>query len=113
MEQLIVLINLENLNAAFTEQKISLDEQLLALNQDRDYERIRRKDSIMLVQSVCSFVWDIRKLFFFEGKGKTDYWIAPAELEPEVPKKVDLTRLKKKQLKYENETLRNSYVIKP
>lgn len=67
----------------------------------------------MLVQSVCSFVLGYTQVIFFEGKGKTDYWIAPAELEPEVSKKVDLTRLKKKQLKDENETLRNSYVIKP
>ena len=32
LEQLIVLVNLENLNAAFIEQKMSPDERLLALN---------------------------------------------------------------------------------
>lgn len=54
--------------------------------------------------------YNIRKLFsFFDGKGKTDYWIAPADLEPEVPKKANLKRLMKKQIIGQNEMLRESY----
>lgn len=82
------------------------------IKQDMDYERARRK-GLDHVSAECMFVclrYYIHKLFsFFEGKGKTDYWIAPAGLEPEVPKKANLTRLMKKQLKSKNETLRESY----
>ena len=82
------------------------------IKQDMDYERVRRK-GLDNVSAECMLVclgYNIRKLFsFFEGKGKTDYWIAPADLEPEVPKKANLKRLMKKQIMGQNEMLRESY----
>lgn len=82
------------------------------IKQDMDYERVRRK-GLDNVSAECMLVclgYNIRKLFsFFEGKGKTDYWIAPADLEPEVPKKANLKRLMKKQIMRQNEMLRESY----
>ena len=79
------------------------------IKQDMDYERVRRK-GLDNVSAECMLVclgYNIRKLFsFFEGKGKTDYWIAPADLEPEVLKKSNQKKLMRKQLMGQNEMLR-------
>ena len=82
------------------------------IKQDMDYDRVRRK-GLDNVSSECMLVclgYNIRKLFsFIEGKAKTDYWIAPDGLEPETPKKANLDKLMKKQLKGKNEEIRKSY----
>ena len=82
------------------------------IKQDMDYDRVRRK-GLDNVSSECMLVclgYNIRKLFsFIEGKGKTDYWIAPDGLEPETPKKANLEKLMKKKTTGRNEQLRNSY----
>ena len=82
------------------------------IKQDMDYDRVRRK-GLDNVSSECMLVcmgYNIRKLFsFMEGKAKTDYWIAPDTLEPEMPPKANLDKLMKKRLKGKNEELRNSY----
>ena len=82
------------------------------IKQDMDYDRVRRK-GLDNVSSECMLVclgYNIRKLFsFIEGKGKTDYWIAPNGLEPETPKKANLEKLMKKKATGRNEELRNSY----
>ena len=82
------------------------------IKQDMDYDRVRRK-GLDNVSSECMLVcmgYNIRKLFsFIEGKAKTDYWIAPDTLEPEMPPKANLDKLMKKRLKGKNEELRDSY----
>ncbi len=71
-----------------------------------DYDRVRRK-GLNNVSSECMLVclgYNIRKLFsFIEGKGKTDYWIAPDGLEPEIPKKPKLEKLMKKKVTEKND----------
>ena len=82
------------------------------IKQDMDYDRVRRK-GLDNVSSECMLVclgYNTRKLFsFLDGKGKTDYWIAPDGLEPETPKKANLEKLMKKKTTGKNEELRNSY----
>ncbi len=82
------------------------------IKQDMDYDRVRRK-GLDNVSSECMLVclgYNIRKLFsFIDGKGKTDYWIAPDGLEPETPKKANLEKLMKKKTTGRNEELRESY----
>ena len=82
------------------------------IKQDMDYDRVRRK-GLDNVSSECMLVclgYNIRKLFsFIDGKGKTDYWIAPDGLEPETPKKANLKKLMKKKMTGRNEELRESY----
>ena len=82
------------------------------IKQDMDYERVRRR-GLENVSAECMLVclgYNIRKMFaIIEGRGKTDYWTAPDDLEPEIPKKADMKRLMRKPLKGLNETLRKGY----
>ena len=59
------------------------------------------------VSAECMLVclgYNIRKLFsFIEGKGKTDYWTAPENLEPEIPKEPNMERLIKKLSRMKND----------
>ena len=76
------------------------------IKQDMDYERVRRK-GLDNVSTECMLVclgYNIRKLLtFIEGKGKTDYWMAPKELEAEVPREPNMERLIKRLSKKKND----------
>lgn len=55
------------------------------MKQDMDYDRVRRKgvDNVSVECMLVCLGYSIRELFtFIEGKGKTDYWMAPDGLEP-------------------------------
>ena len=75
------------------------------IKQDMDYDRVRRR-GLDNVSAECMLVclgYNIRKLFsFIEGKGKTNYWTAPENLEPEIPKKPNMERLIKKLSRMKN-----------
>ena len=76
------------------------------IKQDMDYDRVRRR-GLDNVSAECMLVclgYNIRKLFsFIEGKGKTDYWTAPENLEPEIPKEPNMERLIKKLSRMKND----------
>ena len=82
------------------------------IKQDMDYDRVRRR-GLDNVSAECMLVclgYNIRKLFsFIEGKGKTDYWTAPENLEPEMPKEPNMERLIKKLLRMKNAEKENRY----
>ena len=69
------------------------------IKQDMDYERVRRK-GLENVGCECMLVclgYNMRKLFnLIAGKGKIDYWIAPDNLEAEVPKTPNIEKIIKK-----------------
>ena len=69
------------------------------IKQDMDYDRVRRR-GLDNVSTECMLVclgYNIRKLFsFIEGKRKIDYWTAPEELGPELPKEPNMERLIRK-----------------
>ena len=74
------------------------------IKQDMDYERVRRK-GLENVSCECMLVclgYNIRKFFtLIAGKGKIDYWIAPAGLEAELPKTPKMEKIIKKLQKKE------------
>ena len=69
------------------------------IKQDMDYERVRRK-GLENVGCECMLVclgYNMRKLFnLIAGRGKIDYWIAPDNLEAEVPKTPNIEKIIKK-----------------
>ncbi len=85
------------------------------LKQDMNYDRFRR---ISLKKASCEFMitvlaYNIRKyILIISGKGETEYWKIPENLEPEKIKKPSAKRLskkaKKKKKKSVNETARAS-----
>ena len=77
-----------------------------------DYDRVRRKglDNVSAEFMLVCLGYNMRKLFaLIEGKGKFDYWIAPDELEPELPRAPDMKKLMRMQPMGKNEALRLSY----
>ena len=79
------------------------------IKQDMDYDRVRRR-GLDNVSAECMLVclgYNLRKLFaLMDGRGKTDYWMAPDGLEPETLKEISMKKLMKRHLKSKNETLR-------
>ena len=82
------------------------------IKQDMDYDRARRR-GLDNVSAECMLVclgYNIRKLFtFIEGKGKTDYWTAPENLDPEMPKEPNMERLIKKLSRMKNDGRKMRY----
>ena len=82
------------------------------IKQDMDYDRVRRR-GLDNVSAECMLVclgYNLRKLFaLMEGRGKTDYWMAPDGLEPETLKEISMKKLMKRHMKSKNETLRKEY----
>lgn len=82
------------------------------IKQDMSYNRTRRRglENVTLEFMLTCLGYNIRKLFtFIEGKAKTDYWKAPADLKPETIPNVNYAKILKKRKKGENESLRKSY----
>lgn len=89
------------------------------IKEDMNYTRLRR---ISLEKVETEFMltflgYNIRKLFkYFEGKARFNYWIAPADLKPEVKKKPSAKRLSnrvnRKKNKSANEKSKSSYKYK-
>lgn len=82
------------------------------IKQDMDYDRTRRRGLlyVSLEFMLICLGYNIRKLFsLIEGKAKTDYWVAPADLKPESIPDVDYDKILKKRHKGINESIRRSY----
>ncbi len=82
------------------------------IKQDMNYDRVRRKglDNVSAEFMLVCLGYNIRKLFaLIEGKGKFDYWTAPDELEPELPRAPNMKRLMRSRPRGKNEALRSSY----
>lgn len=82
------------------------------IKQNMEYDRIRRRglEKVTTEISLVCLGLVIRKLFtLIEGKAKIDYWCAPEDLLPQVPKPYSLQKLVKIAAKGKNEMLRYSY----
>lgn len=72
------------------------------IKQNFQYDRFRRRSlpKVSLEFMLICLGYNIRKLLkYYEGKGKFDYWIAPAQITPETFKKPSAKRLSKKASK--------------
>ncbi len=81
------------------------------IKQDMQFTRFRRRtiDKVTTEFMLVCLGYVIRKLFtIIEGKAKLDYWIAPANLEPQVMPPTNFKRATKKRYQGENEKLRKS-----
>ena len=86
------------------------------IKQDMDYTRLRRTSMVKAeTEFMLTFLgYNIRKLFrHFSGKAKTNYWVAPTNLNPEKKKKPSARRLankvSKKKTRSVNETAKKNY----
>lgn len=75
------------------------------IKEDMNYTRLRRisKEKVETEFMLTFIGYNIRKLFrYFDGKARFNYWVAPADLQPEKKKKPSAKRLANRMNKKKN-----------